>query len=107
MNRCLKVLLYNTNIEHKIPRTIGDSIFQLENPSRDDILRFIEKEDKKRYHYRNAVSPALWGDKTSYDLCLDSDVLSREKCAEILIETVKEVSLNLEECAEIIKNTFS
>ena len=54
----------------------------------------------------NAISHHLWGEKQSYDICLDSDLLSREKCAEILIEAASDCKLDLEECAQIIKSYF-
>lgn len=103
---CLKVMLYGINTEHKIPRAISDKSFDLANLSKEEVIRFMKKEDYKRSAYRDAVADTLWGDKDSYDLCLDSDILSREKCAEILIEAVKDVSLNQKECAAIINNAF-
>lgn len=104
---CLKVLLYNTNLEHRIPRAIGDKTYDLKHLSKEEIISFIQREDEKRKKYRNAVASTHWGEITSYDLCLDSDLLSREKCAEILIETLKDVTLDLEECAAIIKQSFA
>ena len=102
----LKVLLYNTNTLHKIPRAQGDSTYDLKNYSQEELVDFIKSEDLKRSRYRNAVSLSKWGEKETYDICLDSDVLSREKCAEILIETLKDVSLDQKECAEILKESF-
>ena len=99
----LKVLLYNTSMEHKIPRAKLDVKFHLENSSHDQIVDVIHKEDRKRSTYHDAISQTKWGQKESYDLCLDSDVLSREKCPEILIESLKNVTLDLDECAQIIK----
>lgn len=104
---CLKVLLYNTNVEHKIPRAIGDKSFSLEGMSNDEIKEFMNKQDYKRKAYRDAVADNKWGQKESYDLCLDSDLLSREKCAEILIEALKDVSLDNDECAKIIDESFT
>lgn len=104
---CLKVLLYNTNTQHKIPRAISDKTYDLTNLSNEEIIEFMKKEDLKRKHYRNGVSNNKWGEKETYDLCLDSDILSREKCAEILIETLKDVSLDLEECSNIITKSFT
>lgn len=103
----LKVLLYNTNTQHKIPRAISDKTYDLSHLSETEVIEFMKKEDLKRKHYRNGVSNNKWGEKETYDLCLDSDILSREKCAEILIETLKDVSLDLDECAHIIKKSFN
>lgn len=70
-------------------------------------MNFIYREDHKRKVYRDAISRHLWGEKQSYDICLDSDVLSREKCAEILIEAASDCKLDLEECAQIIRSYFN
>ena len=103
---CLKVLLYNTSMEHRLPRAIADKTYDLEGLEHDELVNFIHREDHKRKVYRDAVSNHLWGGKESYDICLDSDVLSREKCAEVLIEAASDCKLDLEECAQIIKNSF-
>lgn len=104
---CLKVLLYNTSMEHRIPRAIADKTYDLEGLEHDELVNFIHREDHKRKVYRDAVSHHLWGEKESYDICLDSDVLSREKCAEILIEAASDCNLDLEECAQIIRSSFN
>ena len=103
---CLRVHLYNTNMEHKIPRAIGDKSYHLDNMSHDEIVEFIIKEDKKRKVYHDAVCPTKWGEKEAYHICLDSDMLSREKCAEILIEAMKDVDLDLNHCAKVIERSF-
>ena len=103
---CLKVLLYNTSMEHRIPRAIADKTYDLEKLTHDKLVTFINREDHKRKVYRDALSNHSWGKKESYDICLDSDVLSREKCAEILIEAALDCKLDLNKCAEIIRNSF-
>ncbi|MFR7589997.1 MAG: AAA family ATPase [Longibaculum sp.] len=103
---CLKVLLYNSNIEHRIPLAIADKTYDLKELSHDQLVNFIKHEDYKRQVYHDAICTKKWGEKESYDICLDSAVLSREKCAEILIEALDDVKLNLDECAQIIKQSF-
>lgn len=103
----LKVLLYNTKVEHKIPRARTDKTYPLENLSNTEIIAFMEKEDRKRSNYHNAVAKTTWGSKETYDICLDSDILSREKCAEILIEALQAVSLDLEACQKAIDTAFT
>ena len=103
---CLKVLLYNTSMEHRIPRAIADKTYDLEELEHDELVKFIHREDHKRKVYRDAISSHLWGEKESYDICLDSDVLSREKCAEVLVEAASDCKLDLEECAQIIRSSF-
>lgn len=104
---CLKVLLYNTSMEHRIPRAYGDGTYDLKNKTPEQVIAFINREDHKRKVYRDAVSVDLWGEKESYDLCIDSDILSREKCAEIIIEASKDCRLDLQECSKIIEEAFS
>lgn len=103
----LKVLLYNTSMEHRIPRAVADKTYPLENKTHDELVDFICREDRKRINYRNAVCDTPWGEKESYDLCLDSDLLSREKCAEILVEACQDVRLDQEECTKMIKEAFT
>ena len=103
---CLKVLLYNTSMEHRIPRAIADKTYDLGNLEHDELVEFINREDRKRKVYRDALSDHPWGKKESYDICLDSDILSREKCAEVLIEAASDCKLDLNKCSEKIKNSF-
>ena len=84
----------------------SDKTYDLEGLEHDELVNFIHREDHKRKVYRDAISHHLWGEKQSYDICLDSDLLSREKCAEILIEAASDCKLDLEECAQIIKSYF-
>ncbi len=104
---CLKVLLYNTHMEHRIPRALADKTYDLQGKNHDELVAFIHREDHKRKVYHDAVASNKWGDKESYDLCLDSDILSREKCAEILIAAVKDVALDLQECSKLITQAFT
>lgn len=103
----LRVLLYNTNMEHRIPRAVGDPTFDLAGKSHDEVVAFICQQDANRAAYRNALVDTPWGVTTSYDMCLDSDRLSREKCAEILTEAVADVKLDPEHCKEIIARAMS
>lgn len=100
----LKVMLYCSSLEHKIPRAIADGTYNTEGLSKDEIKALIRREDLKRTHYHDAVSTAKWGEKSTYDMLLDSDVLTREKCAEILIEACSPVRINHEEAAKIISS---
>lgn len=102
----LKLFLYNTNMEHRIPRAINDPFYDIKHLTKEEVIAFIHREDHKRRVYRDVLEGTSWGIKEKYDLCLDSDILSREKCAEILVEACKDVSLDLEECASIIKKAF-
>ena len=74
-------MLYNKSMEHRIPRAVSDPTFDLAGKSHDEVVRFICSQDADRAAYRDALTDAAWGVKESYDLCLDSDLLGREKCA--------------------------
>jgi cytidylate kinase len=49
----------------------------------------LKRYDKKRADYYNANTNKKWGEKDSYDLCLDSGKLGYEMCADIIADTVK------------------
>ncbi len=98
----MRVMLYNKSMEHRIPRAVSDPTFDLAGKSHDEVVRFICSQDADRAAYRDALTDAAWGVKESYDLCLDSDLLGREKCAEILIAAVRDLELDPQRCAEII-----
>ena len=102
----IKVLLYNTSVEHKITRIHVDPLYDVSKASDKEKAMILQKEDQMRRVYHDAVSDTLWGDKESYDICLDSDALSKEKCAEILIEACKDVHLDLDLCKQIIAKVF-
>lgn len=102
----LKVLLYNTNIEHRCSRVRIDPLYNVENASQEELIEILHFEDTIRKRYHDTVSSTKWGKKETYDLCLDSDLLSREKCAEILIEAMKDVQLDLKYCQKAISNLF-
>ena len=103
----VSVLLFNRNKLSKLPRAINDKSYDLQGKSNEYVYNFMDLEDNKRRVYRNALTNEKWGERDSYDICLDSDKLSREKCAEILIETLKEVSIDIDKCNDIIKKSFS
>ena len=68
------------------------------------MLRYFQLKETPadRAAYRNALTDRAWGDKRSYDLCLDSDLLGREKCAEILICSVQDCKIDPEHAQEVI-----
>lgn len=98
----MNVMVYNSGTTTKTERA------RLEYNSRSDaeIIELIKREDKKRSIYHDAVSYSPWGEKETYDLCLDSEKLGREKCAEILIKALKTVYLDEEYCKEVILKSF-
>lgn len=102
----LNVMLYNSGKERKIPRAKLDGNLHLENTDDASVMQAIVNEDNKRRAYHDAVSRSPWGMKEGYTLCLDSEQIGREKCAEILIEAMKNTRLNAEKCKKIILKSF-
>lgn len=52
----------------------------------------VEKVDSKRASFYNFYSGKKWGVASSYDLCLNTSVLGFERCADIIISCLKELS---------------
>lgn len=49
----------------------------------------VEKVDKKRTNHYNYFTGNNRDDMTNYDICLNTSVLSYDKCAEVIIEYMK------------------
>lgn len=49
----------------------------------------MKQVDKARRHYYNYYSKKKWGDKSSYDLIIDSSHLSLNEAVNVILETVK------------------
>lgn len=98
----MNVMMYNSGTTTKVER----ARLQFDSQSDAEVYALIKREDKKRYVYHNAVSNSPWGEKETYDLCLDSEKLGREKYAEILIKALKDVYLDEEYCKEVILKSF-
>ncbi|WP_168709441.1 AAA family ATPase [Actinomyces procaprae] len=96
----LRVMVYSSDREALRPRAEYDPHFpQLVGATATELDRHIAAQDRARAAYHHAVSPTGWGDLRGYDLALNSGVLSREKCAEVLIEAIAPVRLDAEAAA--------
>ena len=47
---------------------------------------FMIKADKRRASYYNYYTNKKWGAVSSYDLCLNTSAIGRERCADIIME---------------------
>ena len=56
-----------------------------------NIEKEILKRDKKRAAHYNHYSDGVWGDAKNYHMTLNSSVIGIEKCADIIVNTVKEL----------------
>ena len=55
----------------------------------ENLESIIKKADKRRANYYAYFTDRKWGDARNYTLCLDSDKLGLENCADIIIEAIK------------------
>lgn len=53
--------------------------------------KIIEKTDKRRADYYRYYTGKEWNDATNYDLCLDTDKLTYEKCVQIIKNYINEL----------------
>lgn len=56
--------------------------------SNREILRHIQKEDKRRAAYYHYYTGEEWRDAASYDLSLDSAVLGEDGCVDLIVKTL-------------------
>lgn len=64
-------------------------VMQRDGISRIDAESKIRKADKERAAYYNSLSDEKWGTAQSYHLCLDTDFLGIEKCADLIVDAVQ------------------
>ena len=57
--------------------------------SQDEVEQVIKKKKKKRAFYYECNTNKVWGDKSSYDLCIDSGKLGYETTASIIAAIVR------------------
>ncbi len=76
---CLKVFIY-APVEERI-KTVQERFGLTEAKARDQ----INKEDKQRASYYNYYSSNKWGHAESYDLCINSALMSNEKIADEIV----------------------
>ena len=57
--------------------------------SDEKLADLLQKGDRKRASYYGGYSFKTWGTAESYDLCLNTSLLSIDGCADIIEETIK------------------
>ena len=58
------------------------------NSEKTPSARLAEKDKRRRVNYQHYTGRA-WGEAENYDVCLNSGVLGVERCAEIIVDIVK------------------
>lgn len=57
--------------------------------SREDVEKFLLKDDKRKQEYYHKFAGGIWNDATNYDLCLNSSKLGFEKCVDAIEAQMK------------------
>lgn len=57
--------------------------------SREDVEKFLLKDDKRKQDYYRRFAGGVWNDATNYDLCLNSGKLGFEKCVDAIEAQLK------------------
>lgn len=78
MNNIIRIFVH-APMEHCI-----DVVEDMSSLSRKEIEQFIFKTDKYRAEYYSHYTGKDWNDARNYDLCLNTEELSFEKCVEIV-----------------------
>ena len=63
----IKVFIYASDMEFKVNRKI-----KFENLNKDIAEKKIKQIDKQRAEYYKHFTSQIWGDRTNYDLCIDT-----------------------------------
>ena len=61
------------------------------NDSYKDAIKQIKKSDSSRSNYYIVITNKVWGDKSNYDLCIDSQI-ENENAAKVIYEFGKKKS---------------
>ena len=57
--------------------------------SREDVEKFLLKDDKRKQDYYRKFAGGQWSDATNYDLCLNSGKLGFDKCVDAIETQLK------------------
>ena len=57
--------------------------------SREDVEKFLLKDDKRKQDYYRKFAGGQWSDATNYDLCLNSGKLGFDKCVDAIEAQLK------------------
>ncbi len=64
-------------------------VMQRERLSRQESAQKIKKADKERSAYYNQHSEQVWGAASSYDLCVDTERIGVQGCADLIVAAVQ------------------
>ena len=75
----LSIFIYSSDVEFKIKRKT-----ELENLSKKEATKKIKKMDKQRSDYYEHFTSKKWGDKSNYDICIDTSKIGVDQTIDIL-----------------------
>lgn len=64
----------------------AERIVRLYGEKHENPIKRLAEKDKKRHIYYNHFTGGKWGASQNYNLCLDSEVVGIEKCADIIAD---------------------
>ena len=96
VGRCSNIILRDENIpsfdvflyadmEHRIKRAA-----ELKENGKEDLEKYVEKREHLRRTYYKSYTKHEMGDYRDYNICLDTGAIGMEKCADILVEILKD-----------------
>ncbi len=80
----IKIFVYSSDLKFKIDRKV-----KFENCSEEEAKNNIIKTDKERADYYKHFTSQTWGDKSNYDICIDTSKLGVEKSVDLLENYIK------------------
>ncbi len=84
---CLNTFIY-ADMDYKLKRA------ELMGITGKDTEKALKKKDKARANHYNHYTDQTWGNAHNYDICLNSGVLKQEMCVKLIIEALKENSVD-------------
>ena len=84
--KIIKIFIY-ADMPYKIKR-----VMEREHISQEAARKLIVEKERSRADYYNFYTGKTWGEKGSYDLCINTSELGVERTAEILINLIKYVT---------------
>lgn len=86
--RLISIFIYSP-IKDRVKRVADREIV-----SEREALNLIKRHDKARASYFNFYTDMKWGDTLSYDITINSSLLSVEECAEVLKNAIVTIDSN-------------
>lgn len=83
-NNVIKLFIYAKDMDFKIKRKM-----KYENISEKDAIKKIQKIDKERAEYYKHFTAQKWGDKSNYDISIDTSETGVEEAINILENYIK------------------